>query len=115
MKVQDDVRVTFRVERDLKVRSENLFNRLGLNMTTALNTFLRKAVDESAIPFPVSAKNDSMGAGHSLDDITHAFAAVVQSDIVVSQKNGAPIARYDAGTKQAYLEMPDGEREYING
>ena len=115
MRVQDDVRVTFRVDRDLKVQSENLFDRLGLNMTTALNAFLRKAVDESAIPFHVSAKSDSMGAGQSLSDITRAFESAVQGDIAENRKNGTPVARYDAATKQAYLELPNGEREYING
>ena len=115
MRVQDDVRVTFRVDRDLKMQSENLFERLGLNMTTALNAFLRKAVDESAIPFQVSVKPDSIGAGQSLADITRAFESTVQSEIIEKQKNGTPVARYDAASKRVYLELPNGEREYING
>ena len=115
MRVQDEVRVTFRVDRDLKVQSENLFDRLGLNMTTALNAFLRKAVDESAIPFHISVKSGSMVAEQSLTDITRAFESAVQGDIAENRKNGAPIARYDAANKQAYLELSNGEREYING
>ena len=53
MRVQDEVRVTFRVDRDLKVQSENLFDRLGLNMTTALNAFYAKR--SMSLPFhPIS-------------------------------------------------------------
>ena len=112
---QDDVRVTIRVDRDLKESAEMLFDRLGLNMSTALNIFLRKAVDESAIPFAVSAKNNGFGAGYSADNITGAFRNTVQSDVAENQNKGFPTARYDAEKKQAYLENADGTREYING
>ena len=115
MRVQNDVRVTFRVDKDLKEQSENLFDRLGLNMTAALNAFLRKAVDESAIPFPVSTKSSNMVAGHSPADITRAFETAVQGDIAENSSKGAPVARYDSETKRAYLESADGTREYING
>jgi len=115
MKVQNDVRVTIRVDKDLKEHAEFLFERLGMNMTTALNVFLRKAVDESAIPFTVSAKNTDFGYGYSANDITTAFSETVQNEITEKKQNGFPVARYDAEKKQAYLENADGTREYING
>ena len=115
MKVQDDVRVTIRVDRDLKEQAENLFDRLGLNMSTALNVFLRKAVDESAIPFPISAKNFILGSGYSPADITGVFETAVQDEIAESHRMKNPIARYDAESKKAYLEFADGKREYISG
>ena len=115
MRVQDDVRVTFRVDKELKERSEYLFNRLGLNMTTALNAFLRKAVDESAIPFQISLKPDAIGAGYTSEDITKAFEAAVKDEIAGAQEKGTPVARYDAEKKQAYLEYPDGRLEDVNG
>ena len=48
--------VTFRTEESLKKEAEILFNRMGLNMSTALNVFLRQAVVEQAIPFKPRAK-----------------------------------------------------------
>jgi len=114
MKVQDDVRVTFRVDRALKEKSEILFNHLGLNMSTALNSFLRKAVDESAIPFTISMKNDKIGNGYTSAEITNAFEAAVQQSIEENERAEVPIARYDAERKQAYLEHSDGTREYTN-
>ena len=42
MDVKNDVRVTIRVDRELKERAENLFNHLGMNMTTALNVFYER-------------------------------------------------------------------------
>ena len=114
MKGQNDVRITFRVDKDLKEQAENLFDRLGLNMSAALNVFLRKSIDESGIPFQVNVKNTVMGAGYSPADITNAFESAVKNDIVENQQKGFPIARYDTVKKQAYLEFNEGTREYVS-
>ena len=113
MKEQNDTRVTIRVDRDLKERAETLLERMGLNMSTAVNIFLRKTVDESAIPFPVSVK--AAGIGYTTADVTDAFTAAVRDEISEKAGKGFPIARYDAEKKQAYLEKADGTREYVNG
>ena len=114
MKTQNDVRVTIRVDRELKEQAEMLFARLGLNMSTAFNVFLRKSVDESAIPFPLSIKQTDIGYGISANDVSEAFTTAVREDITENMNNGFPIARYDAEKKQAYLEVTDGTREYID-
>ena len=113
MRVPNDVRVTIRVDKDLKDRAERLFDRLGMNMTTALNVFLRKAVDEEAIPFVVGAKSAVFGNGYTSSDITSAFAGAVRNEVADSKRKGFPVARYDAKNKQAYLESADGTREYV--
>jgi len=107
-----DVRVTIRVNRDLKESAEALFSYLGLNMSNAVNIFLRKAVDQRGIPFPVNAGNQGVG-GMSADEITSVFTSAVKQDIAEKQKKGLPVARYDAKTKRAYLENSDGTREYV--
>jgi len=84
-------------------------------MTTAMNVFLRKAVNESAIPFAVSEKTDGFARSYSADDISNAFSKAVENEIAENKQKGFPIARYDADKKQAYLEMSDGKREYVNG
>ena len=115
MKVQDDVRVTVRVDRELKEQADDLFDRLGLNMSSALNVFLRKAVDESAIPFYISAKTFNIGDEYSPTEVTDAFRATVNSEVSNRINSGFPVAGYDNATKQAYLEFTDGTREYVNG
>ena len=114
MRIQSDVRVTVRVDKNLKERADSLFERLGMNMTTAFNVFLRKAVDENAIPFPISAKPSGFGAGHTADEITHAFTASVSKETANNRSKGYPLAKYDAAKGQAYLESADGTREYID-
>lgn len=115
IKTPDDVRVTFRVDKDLKERAESLFDRLGMNMSTALNVFLRKAVNDEAIPFPVNAKNALVGLGNAPAEITSAFENAVKREIAEHQRNGFPVAGYDKKTRRAYLESTDGTREYVNG
>ena len=109
------MRVTIRVDRDLKDRAESLFDRLGMNMTTAMNVFLRKAVDEEAIPFVVGVKNSAFGNGYTTAGITSAFESAVRNEASDAERKGFPVARYDEKSKQAYLESADGTREYVNG
>jgi len=107
-----DVRLTIRVNRKLKENAEALFDYLGLNMSNAVNIFLRKAVDQKGIPFPVNAVNQGIG-GLSADEVTLAFNDAVKKDITKKQKKGMPVARYDPKTKRAYLEAADGTRDYV--
>ena len=115
MSAQNDVRVTVRVDKDLKENADSLFERLGLNMSVAFNMFLRKAVNEDAIPFAVSTSSSGFGQGLSAGYVTNAFNVAVQNDIKANQQKGLPIAKYDADKKQAYLELADGTREYVSG
>jgi DNA-damage-inducible protein J len=115
MNLQNDVRVTVRVDKELKDSADFLFERLGLNMSVAFNMFLRKAVNEDAIPFPVSANSDRFGYGLTAGYISSAFNTAVQNDVKANQQKGNPIARYDADKRKAYLELPDGTKEYVNG
>lgn len=43
--------LNIRTDKDIKDQAEKIFNELGLNMTTAINMFLRTAIREHGIPF----------------------------------------------------------------
>lgn len=45
--------LNIRIDKDVKMQAENIFDALGLNMTTAVNIFLRQAIRENGIPFDV--------------------------------------------------------------
>jgi DNA-damage-inducible protein J len=117
MEAQSDIRVTIRVNKELKESAEALFSYLGLNMSNAINMFLRKSVDDKGIPFSVGkgdvADSNVTEYDFSPDTVTKVFAESVSRDIYDKLRNGVPVARYDAAKKQAYLLHPDGTREYI--
>ena len=43
--------LNIRTDKDIKDQAEEIFNELGLNMTTVINMFLRTVVREYGIPF----------------------------------------------------------------
>ena len=49
----DTTNFSLRIDNDLKKQSEVLFAELGMNLTTAINVFLRQAVRDGGFPFKV--------------------------------------------------------------
>lgn len=45
--------INVNVPTDVKEEATNLFNSLGLNMSTAINIFLKRAIYERGIPFEI--------------------------------------------------------------
>ena len=43
--------LNIRTDREVKMAAEQIFEELGLNMTTAVNIFLRQTIRENGIPF----------------------------------------------------------------
>ena len=43
--------LNIRTDKNIKDRAEAIFSELGLNMTTAVNMFLRASIRENGIPF----------------------------------------------------------------
>ena len=56
--------LNIRTEKAIKDQAESIFNELGINMTTAVNMFLRTALREHGIPFELKldVPNDSTAA-----------------------------------------------------
>ena len=54
---------------------------------------------------------DSMN-GVSDEELTYRFNEAIRIDEEIRKIKGLPVARYDSVTKRAYLEYPDGRREY---
>jgi addiction module antitoxin, RelB/DinJ family len=47
--------INIRMEDDLKVRAEALFEELGMNMSTAFTVFVKQALRQNGIPFEITA------------------------------------------------------------
>ncbi|MCL1862091.1 MAG: type II toxin-antitoxin system RelB/DinJ family antitoxin [Defluviitaleaceae bacterium] len=46
--------INIRVDSDVKSQAQDVFSALGLDMTTAINIFLRQAIRKKGIPFDLS-------------------------------------------------------------
>ncbi len=51
--------------------------------------------------------------GISDDELTERFKESIRIDDEIRRIKGLPVARYDDETRRAYLEYPDGRREYV--
>ena len=62
--------VTVRVDENVKKEAETLFKKIGLNMSTAMNLFLKKCILEQGIPFELKVPNrETRKAMQETDDI----------------------------------------------
>ena len=53
------INVNIRIDEELKKQTELLLAEMGLNMTTAVNMFLRQVLRTSGIPFEVTARKEA--------------------------------------------------------
>lgn len=60
------VNVNIRMEEELKKQAEQLFAELGMNMTTAINVFVRQAVNYGGIPFEIVKKDGFYNTSNTL-------------------------------------------------
>lgn len=56
--------LNIRTDKEVKMAAEKIFEELGLNMTTAVNIFLRQSIRENGIPFDLrlDVPNDTTAA-----------------------------------------------------
>ncbi len=60
--------INIRVDTILKQEAEALFNDLGLNMSSAINMFLRSAINHNGIPFEVKRPVPNVITKTALDE-----------------------------------------------
>ena len=57
MAAKTDTSMTIRMNRTVKQVAQQLFANLGMDMTTAINVFLRQAIYHNGLPFEVRFEN----------------------------------------------------------
>jgi DNA-damage-inducible protein J len=63
--------LNIRVDEDLKRKAEAIFNELGLNMSTAMNIFLRYSVRYGGIPFDLRIEMPNEETQATIDDVNN--------------------------------------------
>lgn len=60
----ESTNLNIRTDKEVKSSAEKIFEQLGLNMTTAVNIFLRQTIRENGIPFDLKLRvpNDETAA-----------------------------------------------------
>lgn len=86
------VNMSIRMDTELKKQADAMLSDMGLNMTTAMNMFLRQVVRQGRIPFEIAT------------DIPNAetIAAIKEMDDMLSGK--IPVKRYSS-TKELFEDL----------
>ena len=63
--------INVRVDKELKRKAEAIFNELGLNMSTAMNMFLRYSVRYGGIPFDLRLDIPNEETRAAIDDVNN--------------------------------------------
>ena len=61
--------LNIRIDSDLKKQSEEIFNELGLTMSTALTVFLRQTVRSNGIPFDMRLNTLNEETTSAIEDV----------------------------------------------
>ena len=61
--------LNIRIDEDLKKQAEEIFNELGLNMSTALTVFLRQTVRSNGIPFEMRLETPNAETLAAMEDV----------------------------------------------
>lgn len=59
--------LNIKIDRELKAEADQLFNEMGMNLTTAVNVFVRQAVLQRAIPFKIYREAPRTGTTVSIE------------------------------------------------
>lgn len=88
----ETVNMSIRMDKELKKQADAMLSDMGLNMTTAMNMFLRQVVRQGRIPFEIAT------------DIPNAetVAAMKEMDDMLSGK--IPAKRYSS-TKELFEDL----------
>lgn len=57
------------MDAQLKKQADLLFAELGMNMTTAINVFVRQSVRQGSIPFPIKLDAPNAETPAAMDDV----------------------------------------------
>ena len=60
--------LNIRTEKDIKEKAEKLYAELGLNMSTAINMFLRASIRENGIPFNLKLDNLNKQSQNAIEE-----------------------------------------------
>lgn len=68
------INVNIRVDEEVKKEAEGLFEEMGVNMSSAVNMFLRQVIRTRGIPFEVTAKKDDFYNPYNLKVLRESIA-----------------------------------------
>jgi DNA-damage-inducible protein J len=99
-------RLSIRIDEKIKNQADEVFHKLGLNMSTGITIYLTQVAAQQRIPFSLTLETPSE-MSKKADALTGSARGAVQEAIGELKAKEVPIALYDPVKKQPYLEFPN--------
>ena len=77
--VTNSINMIFRVDKNLKEQADDLFKKLGMNTSVALNMFLTQCVREKSIPFIPSIEVPNARLISAMEEVEAIESGKIQS------------------------------------
>lgn len=71
MNTKQNTSMTIRMNEDIKQQAQQIFSDLGVDMTTAINIFLRQAISFQGFPFDVTLHTPNVVTLSAMEDALH--------------------------------------------
>ena len=65
------VNMTIIMDKDTKEKAQSLFSKFGLDMTTAINMFLKQSIRAEGIPFDLTLNIPNKETIKAINDVKH--------------------------------------------
>ena len=87
------INLNVRVDAEVKKQAEELYASLGLNLSSAINVFLRQSIEADGLPFPVRHQRPNAETLQSMQDTM----------------NGVGLSRVYHNTDEMWADLERGE------
>jgi len=64
-----NINMNIRTDSEIKKQAQELFSNLGLDMTTAINVFLRQAILHNGMPFAIKNSKPNKKTAAAIEDV----------------------------------------------
>jgi DNA-damage-inducible protein J len=88
-------RLSIRVDEKIKNQANEVFRKLGMNMSTGITLYLTQVAARQGIPFPLTLEH-AAEISKKADLLEGNAKSAVQEAVGEMKATGVPIARYDA-------------------
>lgn len=102
----DVTNLNIKIDRDLKAEADRLFGEMGMNLTTAVNVFVRQAVLERAIPFRINRSIPNAGTNGNIEQ-RRAAMQEIRELLADVDGNSIDLDRIKAERRTAKFERND--------
>jgi DNA-damage-inducible protein J len=77
--------VNIRIDDELKARADDIFEELGLNMTTAFTIFVRQTIRQGGIPFEITTRTPPFYSADNMKVLRQSLKEAAEGKLTVHE------------------------------